>query len=594
LIGSLRTAPLSSETELAGISDPTTERNWSLRSLLFFWLSFALLPIALVSILQGVERARIDTAAVHERLIESARAAASNEENILASADQILRAVGNFSEVRGMQKDCDRALVDALIGVRFFTNLARIDSTGRVVCSALPQAKDSNASSLPIFQSAKVSDGFVVSGETFSTILERPVIVAMRPVHDAQGRFDGTVSIVLDIRWLDYMLHVRDLPPGAVVAVFDQSGKVIAANDIEQAKSIFAHASTSASAQEELESGLDAKANRWAFATAPLVGNSVFVGFAMREAHLFGPTRLQAVTDFLMPIAMIALAWFGIWFATERQVTQWIIYLKRIAAAYRRGHYAVRPSLDAAPSEFRTLGDALSEMASAIQDRDRRLREVVEQKTVLIREIHHRVKNNLQIVMSLLSLQTGQLQDPAARDALLQAQVRINALALVHRILHEIEDQSTIDLKRLLEELTLQVTGGLSGEGDKLTVDTDILPREISGDLAVPLALFTVEALTNIFKHAYPNGQAPGRIFVSLREIGGGKLRLAIEDNGVGFRIDETGRSVGSRLIRTFGQQVGGVSTVKSNEGIGTVVELIFPDPTLPKNVEHKLDRAAE
>ena len=531
---------------------------------------------------------------MHERLIESARAAASNEENILASADQILRAVGNFSEVRGMEKDCDRALVDALIGVRFFTNLARIDRNGRVVCSALPQAKNTDAASLPIFQSARVSDGFVVSGETFSTILERPVIVAMRPVHDTQGRFDGTVSIVLDIRWLDYMLHVRDLPPGAVVAVFDQSGKVIAANDIEQAKMIFARASTRASAQEELESGVDSKSNRWAFATAPLVGNSVFVGFAMPEAHLFQTTRLQAVTDFLMPIAMIALAWFGIWFATERQVTQWILYLKRIAAAYRRGHYAVRPSLEAAPSEFRTLGDALSEMASAIQDRDRRLREAVEQKTVLIREIHHRVKNNLQIVMSLLSLQTGQLRDAAARDALLQAQVRINALALVHRILHEIEDQSTIDLKRLLEELTLQVTGGLSGEGDKLTVDTDIVPREVSGDLAVPLALFTVEALTNIFKHAYPNGKPPGRILVSLREIGGGKLRLAIEDNGVGFRIDETGRSVGSRLIRTFGQQVGGVSTVTSNEGAGTAVELVFPDPAAPKSVDQKLDRAAE
>ena len=140
----------------------------------------------------------------------------------------------------------------------------------------------------------------------------------------------------------------------------------------------------------------------------------------------------------------------------------------------------------------------------------------------------------------------------------------------------------------------MQVTGGLSGEGDRLTVDTDIVPREVSGDLAVPLALFTVEALTNIFKHAYPNGEPPGRIVVSLREVGGGSLRLAIEDNGVGFRIDETGRSVGSRLIRTFGQQVGGVSTVQSNEGIGTAVELIFPDPVVPKSAEHKLDRAAE
>jgi two-component sensor histidine kinase len=72
----------------------------------------------------------------------------------------------------------------------------------------------------------------------------------------------------------------------------------------------------------------------------------------------------------------------------------------------------------------------------------------VTQKTDLIREIHHRVKNNLQIVMSLLSLQTNQLKDPAAKAALAQARCAYNALALVHRILHEIEDQTTIDVKR--------------------------------------------------------------------------------------------------------------------------------------------------
>src|SRR4029079_7557348 len=114
----------------------------------------------------------------------------------------------------------------------------------------------------------------------------------------------------------------------------------------------------------------------------------------------------------------------------DRLVTRWIMYLKRISGAYRAGHYTIRPSLEAAPGEFQLLGAALSDMASAIQDRDRKLRDAVTQKTDLIREIHHRVKNNLQIVMSLLSLQTNQLRDPAAKAALAQAKMRINALAL--------------------------------------------------------------------------------------------------------------------------------------------------------------------
>jgi two-component sensor histidine kinase len=230
-----------------------------------------------------------------------------------------------------------------------------------------------------------------------------------------------------------------------------------------------------------------------------------------------------------------------------------------------------------APAEFQSLGEALSEMAENIQDRDRRLRESVNLKTTLIREIHHRVKNNLQIVMSLLSIQANQVKDAGAREALMQAQTRINALALVHRILNELEDQSTLDLKQLLEELSRQIAEGM-GEVDHVRIEVDVPHMVVSSGVAVALALFTVEALTNIYKHAYPL-RAGGTIKVSLKPEGEGKLKLAIADDGVGFQMDETGKSVGSRLIRTFGAQLGGVAQVTSEAGRGTVVSLTFPDP---------------
>ena len=100
----------------------------------------------------------------------------------------------------------------------------------------------------------------------------------------------------------------------------------------------------------------------------------------------------------------------------------------------------------------------------------------------------------------------------------------------------------------------------------------------MTGSVAVALALFTVEALTNIFKHAFPQG-GQGVIRVTMTALEGGRLRLAIADNGVGFASGPTAGSVGSRLIKTFGQQLGGVSQVRSTEGEGTVVELVFPDP---------------
>jgi two-component sensor histidine kinase len=221
----------------------------------------------------------------------------------------------------------------------------------------------------------------------------------------------------------------------------------------------------------------------------------------------------------------------------------------------------------------------MSEMAGGIQDRDRRLRESVNLKTTLIREIHHRVKNNLQIVMSLLSIQANQVKDDHAREALMQAQMRINALALVHRILNELEDQSTLDLKQLLDELSRQIAEGM-GDTEHVRVEVDVPHRVVASGIAVALALFTVEALTNIFKHAFPR-QTRGVIRVALQPGGEGKLKLSIADDGIGFSMDDTGKSVGSRLIRTFGAQLGGVASVRSEEGRGTVVELVFPDPAL-------------
>jgi len=192
------------------------------------------------------------------------------------------------------------------------------------------------------------------------------------------------------------------------------------------------------------------------------------------------------------------------------------------------------------------------------------------------------VKNNLQIVMSLLSIQANQVKDAGARDALMQAQTRINALALVHRILNELEDQSTLDLKQLLEELSHQIAEGMS-DSQKVRIQVDVPHRVVASGVAVALALFTVEALTNIFKHAFPR-QSEGVIRVTLAEDIPGSLRLSIADDGVGFALDETGKSVGSRLIRTFGSQLGGVSSVRSVEGQGTVVDLVFPDPALKES----------
>jgi two-component sensor histidine kinase len=554
------------------------EPGWTLRRRLQAIITLALLPVVLVSIFQGVARARLDIDNVHTTLLQQARTVAAGDQNLLSAAEQVLRAVGSLSEVRGMNGNCDGVLADTLIGVRYFSNLSRIDADGRVACSAMALAHGMSAKDYEVFKDAQKTDGMAVSNELISRVTGQPVIGGMLALHKPDGSFDGTIAITLDVHWIDYMLRAANLPKGAVVAVYDRSGKVIATNN-QDVGPVIAKASLSSGADPNSVSiAIDKRGDHWRFGNAALMGNSIFVAFAQGESRLFGNTYLHVGLDFALPILMIGFAWVAIWLATDRQVTQWISYLRRIAAAYRSGHYAIRPDLAEAPVEFKLLGDALSEMAEGIQDRDRRLREAVDVKTTLIKEIHHRVKNNLQIVMSLLSIQANQVKDLVAKDALLQAQTRINALALVHRILNELEDQSTLDIKQLLEELAHQIAGGMSN--DNVKVEVNVQSRVVSGSVAVALALFTVEALTNIFKHAFPE-EKQGVIRVSMAPAPDGKLKLIIADDGLGFSSGETNRSVGSRLIKTFGLQLGGVSSVHSEPGKGTVVDLVFPDPDL-------------
>ncbi|MGD0190515.1 MAG: sensor histidine kinase [Rhizomicrobium sp.] len=535
--------------------------------------------MALWSFVQGMERAVQDKADVQARLIASARAASTPAQNVLASAEQVARAVASLPAVSGIKPQCSQILQAVKRKLEFLSNISRLDASGKIVCAASQATIGLMTRDPQAWAGLASRDRFVVGGRSVSRVTHQPIILGMYPLHDTAGAFQGAIGIVIDVRWLDFMMRANTLPSGSIVALFDNSGTIIASNGTDVARSLFHDGARIAAGDAQLRKGKDVRGNTWMFATHALLGDNVYVGFAMRESALFGATYLHVATDLLLPLLMISLSWLAVWFITERQLTRWIIYLRRISGAYRAGHYALKPALDAAPSEFRLLGDALSDMASSIQDRDRSLREAVAQKSLLVKEVHHRVKNNLQIVMSLLSLQAGRLTDSAAKDALAQARVRINALALVHRILYEIEDQQSVDVKTLLEQLAEQTSEGFGGDHRDIRVSVNAVSFRVSADVAVPLALFAVEALTNAFKHAFPAARRGGTIRVLFGKAGDGRLRLSVEDDGEGFETDSGDASIGARLIKTFGQQLGGDVSVHSSREYGTIAELTFPLP---------------
>jgi two-component system CheB/CheR fusion protein len=207
---------------------------------------------------------------------------------------------------------------------------------------------------------------------------------------------------------------------------------------------------------------------------------------------------------------------------------------------------------------------------------DERLKASLAEKEVLLREIHHRVKNNLQIVASLLNLQFGNLEDPGIRTLLEDSRRRIDAMALVHEQLYRSADLARIDLGAYVRRVAEQLSQTAAGSG---LVHVSLQADEIHlrPDAAIPCGLILTELLANALKHGFPAGQ-PGEVQVELRAPNGREVTLVVRDTGVGFPEDLDFRdtdSLGLQLVGMLTAQLRGTITLDRHRG--TTFTLTFP-----------------
>ena len=276
-----------------------------------------------------------------------------------------------------------------------------------------------DVSTRPWWPNADQRMGFFVTPQIFSNIAKRERARRRAAAAEQHAQFDGVMVVTLDVGWLDGADGVQRPARRRRRRHFRLGGHVDRVEQRRGGAADFRHARRQGREREKrIAVGTGPDGVDYSYTVVPLTGEFAYAAYAMRDSDLFTGTYLHVATDLLLPVLMLGAASLAIWIATDRLVTRWIVYLRRIATAYGRGHYAIRPAaLADAPSEFRLLGETFSNMAAAVQDRDRELREALEQKSLLIKETHHRVKNNLQIVMSLLSLQSGKMRDPAVARA---------------------------------------------------------------------------------------------------------------------------------------------------------------------------------
>ena len=196
------------------------------------------------------------------------------------------------------------------------------------------------------------------------------------------------------------------------------------------------------------------------------------------------------------------------------------------------------------------------------------------QNELLLKEIHHRVKNNLELVKSLISLQSAQLEDSATKDAMIASENRVQSMGIIHQKLYQGENLGSIDMKDYFVNLGDGILDTFDAE-EKVKIECAMEQLELDVDTAVPIGLIVNELITNALKYAFPD-DSKGKIEISLTQSNPQLLRLKVADNGIGKTIGlkPKGTGFGSQLIKLLTQQLNG--SMKESHDNGTLILFEF------------------
>jgi PAS domain S-box-containing protein len=232
---------------------------------------------------------------------------------------------------------------------------------------------------------------------------------------------------------------------------------------------------------------------------------------------------------------------------------------------------------------------------TARKQAEERIKAALREKEVLLKEIHHRVKNNLQVISSLVNLQADALQDPAVRNLFHDIRDRVRSMALVHERLYQSASLAEVDFADYSRSLLNYLWRAHSPAAVEVRMNLDVAPILFPVDTAVPCGLVLNELVSNALKHAF-TGRPAGEIAVSLQRGPDGRVCLRVGDNGVGmpdgFDWRQT-RSLGLQLVQMLAAQLSATVQVHSDAGAGTAFDLVFAVPSAPADSSTKPWQAA-
>lgn len=359
-------------------------------------------------------------------------------------------------------------------------------------------------------------------------------MVVSRRIDRADGSFAGGIEVSLKASYFTEFYHNLNPEPGAVFAIYKDDGNLVMRSALPTNQETFAKPTSILALVAQQPAGV-------------LTATSEVDGTKRLYAYRHVKDRALVVASGV-PVRQVFAAWRE---RTQRNAL--------IATLGLMAFWAIAAM----------LGRTLQREASLRG----RAEALLADKEMLFQEIHHRVKNNLQIIASFLTMQVVHSRDPATAAAFEEALSRLQSMGLVHQILYEQNEATEVGMEAYLRALgtTIGQTFGAPERG--ISIEVTPSDARLAMDQAVPLALLANEALTNALKHAFPNGRS-GVVRMGLSRQQGGALAFSLADNGVGMAQDAKS-GLGMIILSALARQLGG--KLDWSAGPGTQLTVVIP-----------------
>ncbi|CAJ35355.1 PAS domain-containing sensor histidine kinase [Methanocella arvoryzae] len=263
-------------------------------------------------------------------------------------------------------------------------------------------------------------------------------------------------------------------------------------------------------------------------------------------------------------------------YSSDRNITSYI--LMGVDITERRNAYELlEAKVNERTSELSILNNALQKEIAEHRIDEEKIKASLKEKEVLLKEIHHRVKNNMQVISSMLELQTAYINDRHLIDIIRDCQNRIKSMALIHEKLYQSNNLAYVNFSVYISSLISNLLGSYRNQRDHIKIVTDIEDISFNIDMAIPIGLLLNELITNSLKHAFEE-DTQGEIFISIKDQGSGQFKITVKDNGKGlpenFDINSL-KTLGLNLVNILVDQINGSLEIVNENGTQFVI--LFP-----------------